>query len=93
MRLFDRHFTRKSRPNREAWKPHSNAGNDDDVEAFEVAAKRLGIDIVVSYPVPGDNSDVCAGMGMRGIYIKRDQEGRASELQDMKWRVDKEMRS
>jgi len=88
-------FNRDSRPNRENWKPVGNTDGGDDVEAWELAAKRLGIEIVVGYPVPptpgNASAEICAGLGMKGIYIRRTDAHRIIELQRLKLEVAKEL--
>lgn len=73
------------RPDREKWKPVGNSGGADDVMAYELAAKKCGIEIKVGYPIPSENSELCFGLGLKGIYILRSQADRQSELQNEKW--------
>ncbi len=76
MSLFNR------RPDRELWKPLANADPDYEVDCYRAAAGKLGIQIEVSYPIPSGAAGFCAGLGWKGIYIKRSQAERESELLD-----------
>ncbi len=64
----------KSRPDNTVWKPVANYSDSDEREAYERAARKLSIDIRISYPVPAPaGADYCAQLGMKGVYIRRSQ--------------------
>lgn len=74
-------FDRNSRPPRDEWKALDNVGDGDEVAAYEEAARTLGVDIKVSYPIPAHvGADYCASLGMKGIYIRRCHAERGSAL-------------
>ena len=64
------------RPDHSAWKPVANALDPDNVQAWKNAAKHLGMDIIVSYPVPAmAGAAVVCSYGGVGIYINRKHAG------------------
>ncbi len=71
----------KRRPDSTEWKPVANFSDSDERDAYERAARKLSIDIQISYPVPAPaGADYCKGLGMKGIYIKRSQAERELDL-------------
>lgn len=73
------------RPDPERWMGVGNA-DPDRLDAYERAAKKLGIKIKIAYPNwCHAGADVCAQMGMKGIYIRRDDAKRERELTNEMW--------
>lgn len=74
--------SRLIRPDRVEWKPVANADGSDHRTAYYSAAQALGIDIKMGYTVPGSSVPAHTTwlMGMTGVYIRRSQADRESEL-------------
>ncbi len=71
----------KSRPDNAVWKPVANFSDSDERDAYERAARKLSVDIRISYPVPSPaGADYCAQLGMKGVYIRRSQSDRERDL-------------
>ncbi len=71
------------RPDQDTWKPVANASTPDDTDCYQFAADKIGVTIKIAYPVPSvAGASVCAGLGMKGIYILRAQSNREHELSD-----------
>lgn len=70
----------------------SNAGDSDDVAAYEGAARKLGVSIKVGFPVPCvAGADYASRLGFRGIYILRSQADQEHKLQDEKFKARRAM--
>jgi hypothetical protein len=71
----------KVRPNLSKWKPVSNFSDSDEREAYKRAAKKVGVEIRIAYPVPAPaGADYCNWLGMKGVYIRRSQADQEDSL-------------
>ena len=68
-------------PDINEWAPLANVSDPYQIEAYKQAAKKLGVDIILAYPTPAPaGADVCAEMGMKGVWLRRSQASKESEL-------------
>jgi hypothetical protein len=72
----------KTRPNHSEWYPVANAGPGDKVNAYLLAAKKIGVDVTIRAEVP---CPAGPGWGLRGVWIRRSQASRTDELSNAMW--------